>query len=420
MISRLVKRLRTSFSYRTGPILNRISIAIENRWPGKKSQDRLVILDEYFPNLFAAHRVAEFNVYLERFDDVKVYSTEKQFDYWLEEYGKHYPQFRNSVRAYDDNRILRGKGVYIVFLHNAFRFLEKVEEAGLPFVFELYPGGEFRLNDPVSDERLRRVLASPGFHKVIATQKITQDYLVERGFCDPDRIEFIDGGVFATDQLEALTCPKLRYGFDKDVVDICFVGFKHMPRGTNKGYDRFIETARLLARRNQQMRFHVVGSFDESDVEIGELAGRITFYGPQYRNFFPGFHANMDIILSPNIPFALDPGVFDGFPTGCCIEAGLCGVAVFMTDELAMNNGTFKDREEVVIISREPEEICRVVEEYLCNPASLAELATRGQQAFRRVFDLSKQMEPRLRILSGLLNVESGSGVQPRSEKHDN
>jgi glycosyltransferase involved in cell wall biosynthesis len=193
-----------------------------------------------------------------------------------------------------------------------------------------------------------------------------------------------------------------------------------MPGGINKGYDRFIDAARLLARRNQQIRFHVVGSFDESDADIGELEGRITFYGPQYRNFFPGFHANMDIILSPNIPFALDPGVFDGFPTGCCIEAALCGVAVFCTDELAMNNGTFKDREEIVIISREPEEICGVVEEYLSRPSSLAELATKGQHAFRREYDLNKQMEPRLRVLSSLLNVKSDGGVHTRPEKHDN
>ncbi len=84
-----------------------------------------------------------------------------------------------------------------------------------------------------------------------------------------------------------------------------------------------------------------------------------------------------------------------------------------------MNHGTFQDREEVVIISREPEEICAVVEEYLRKPSSLAELAFKGQRAFRRVYDLNKQMEP-LRVLPNLLEVKNGRGVHARSEKHDN
>jgi glycosyltransferase involved in cell wall biosynthesis len=406
--AQLRRRLRNAFAYRTGNVLSNFSVALENRWPGDKSRNRLVILDDTFPNVLSAFRVAEFNSYLERFPDVQVYSTAWQFDSVLEEYRRYYPQFKNSVRAYSDRRILRGKAAYIVFLHNAFRFLERIEQAKLPFVFELYPGGEFRLDESVSDERLRRVCSSPAFHKVIVTQKLIQDYLLERGFCDSDRIELILGGVFASDQINSLLRPRRRYGLEKEVLDICFVAFKKMPGGIDKGYDRFIAAARLLARRNPQIRFHVGGSFKESDVDIGsDLVGRITYHGSQYTSFFPGFYANMDIIISPNIPFALSPGAFDGFPTGCCIEAGLCGVAVFATDELAMSHGIFKDREEIVIISREPEEICAIVEEYAASPDALAQLGTRGQQAFSSFFDLEKQMEPRLRVLSRLLDIES-------------
>ena len=107
-----------------------------------------------------------------------------------------------------------------------------------------------------------------------------------------------------------------------------------MPRGVDKGYDRFIATARILRGRHPEVRFHVVGNFTEEDVEITDLHDCITFYGHRFTPFFPDFTRRMDIILSPNIPFMFKPGAFDGFPTGCCIEAALCGTAVFASDEL--------------------------------------------------------------------------------------
>jgi len=115
----------------------------------------------------------------------------------------------------------------------------------------------------------------------------------------------------------------------------------------------------------------------------------------------------MDVILSPNIPFVFARGAFDGFPTGCCIEAALCGTAVFATDELGMNEGRLKDGEEIVVISREPEEIAETVGRYISNPEALASLAQKGQGAIGRLFSLDAQMTPRLRVLSELLGGAS-------------
>ena len=44
----------------------------------------------------------------------------------------------------------------------------------------------------------------------------------------------------------------------------------------------------------------------------------------------------MDLIISPNVPFVLASGAFDGFPTACCMEAALSGTAMFVTDELKL------------------------------------------------------------------------------------
>ena len=54
-----------------------------------------------------------------------------------------------------------------MFLSNAAAFLRTIEKHRLPFVFTLYPGAGFRLNDDVSDRNLRRVCESEYFRGVI-------------------------------------------------------------------------------------------------------------------------------------------------------------------------------------------------------------------------------------------------------------
>jgi glycosyltransferase involved in cell wall biosynthesis len=296
----------------------------------------------------------------------------------------------------------------VVFLNNIFSYLGRIEEARLPFVFELYPGGGFHLNDPASDARLRRVFDSPLFRKVIATQSITRDYLLQKKLCEEQKIEFIYGGVLSSDSLYDIPSQRALYGSGKETIDICFVADKYMPRGADKGYDRYIECAHILCRRYQQARFHVVGNFTQADVDVSALGDQITFYGFRFTPFFPPFYSRMDIILSPNVPFLLYPGKFDGFPTGGCIEAALCGTAIFATDELGMNEGRLKDREEIVLISREPDEIAETVGKYVADPSRLAALAQNGQRAVRQLFSLDAQMTPRLRVLSDLLSSASG------------
>jgi hypothetical protein len=110
----------------------------------------------------------------------------------------------------------------------------------------------------------------------------------------------------------------------------------------------------------------------------------------------------MDAILSPNVPFLLYPGAFDGFPTGACMEAGISGVAVFCSDVLKQNI-RFRDREEIVIVPPDPDEIEETIWGYYRNPDALYRLSAQGMEAFRQAFDLSRQMEPRLRCISECL-----------------
>lgn len=368
----------------------------------------LVILDDAFPHLLSAFRIAEFNAYLDRFPRSEVHSSGgcfkemgecRSFEAVRRDYAAVYPHLGDRVVKYHGMRRIEGRFGYAVFLSNVRYFLPVLRRNGIRFVFTLYPGGGFRLEQRESDDGLRRVFDDRGFGKVLVTQKITRDYLLDGRFVDPERVEFVYGAVLPAAALRGKELPKCRFREDKETFDICFVAFKYMRQGRDKGYDLFVETARRLARRSGHFRFHVVGPFDPTDVDVTELDGRILFHGRRATDFFPPFYAGMDIILSPNVPFVLHPGAFDGFPTAACAEAGLCGVAVFCSDVLCQNV-RFRDREEIVIVPPDPGDIEETIWQYYSDPDALYRLSELGRNAFREAFDLSRQMEPRFRCLS--------------------
>jgi glycosyltransferase involved in cell wall biosynthesis len=399
--------LKTRDSIRHGP-----KDVVDVRYAVRSAPRKLVVLDDGFPSRRSAFRIAEYNNYLERWNDATLYSTtssftalgeKKHFSEVLNDYAALYPSLAGRVFKYHRDLDLGGDLAYFVFLNNAMRFLAGIEESGSPFAFTLYPGGGFRLHQKDSDDNLRRVCSSPSFRKVIATQKVTYDYLVDGEFCRPEDVEFVYGGVFPFSDAVSQAVPRRHYKRDKDTFDVCFVAYKYTVRSLkSKGYDVFAEVARQLSKVHEDVRFHVVGTFDETDVDVSEVGDKVRFYGPRTTEFFPAFYANMDAIISPNASFALQPGAFDGFPTGSCMEAGMCGVAVFCSDPLRQNVA-FKDGEEMVIIPRDAHEICSSLSYYRENYERLRALADRGQQAFTRVFDIEAQMRPRLRIISELL-----------------
>ena len=376
--------------------------------------DRLAIFDDIFPCPFSSFRLAEFTACLAAFPSARVLSTgaalrmldgAASFRDTLAAYAREYPAFAPRVAKYHALKNLRGRAAYTVFLNNARAFLPAIERNRLPFAFTLYPGGGFALEQAASDDKLRRVCASPFFRKVIATQPVTREYLVDRGFCRPEQVELIFGIVLPLNLLTRAAPPRKLMGRDKDTFDICFVAFKYMPGGVDKGYDLFVEAARILAARRPDFRFHVVGPYGEGDADVAALGDRIRFYGPRPTGFFPEFHAGMDLLLAPGPAFARSPGEFDGFPLGACIEAGLCGVALFSTDPLGQNR-YFKDGEELVVIPRDSDGIADLVDRYYRDYGRLCELGRAGQAACRRLYGWDAQMTPRLRILAGLLGVE--------------
>ena len=374
-----------------------------------------VILDDIFPHPLSAFRFEEYTRYLESIPEMMVYSTAGAFGCLREkrtmeeivaEAEERHPLLKGKVSRFDPDQPLYASLAYVVFLGNIAYFVDRLEKDKIPFVFTLYPGGSFELNDPAKDRIMRRVFSSNWFRKVIVTQNITREYLLEHDLCAPDQIVFIQGGVTPSEHLHRDLSSKQYHGFDKARMDLCFVAHRYSADGADKGYDVFIEVARKLASRHDNIFFHVVGGFDESVIDVSDLGPRISFYGSQEPSWFETFYLDKDIILSPNIPFKLAPGAFDGFPTGCCTDAALHSVAMFCTDLLGLNEN-FTDGEDIVLLPYNVERITELIEYYYQNPAELRTLALKGCDTSRHLCSYDYQMVPRLRLLQELIQEES-------------
>lgn len=366
---------------------------------------RLVVLDDIFPVALSAFRIAEYNAYLDAFPDAEIRTTGTSFpvagetrpvETVIADYERTFPRHAGRVAPLGPDVDLRGALAYTIFVNNAATFLPYLEQAGCPFVFTLYPGGGLQLFDRGSNQKLRRVFASPVFRRVITTQIVTQNYVVGR-YCRPEQTRFVYGGVLPTDRLLGDPVPRRRPGVDKATFDVVFVANKYMPRGEDKGYDVFVDAAHRLAGRHPDARFHVVGGFTAADVDVSALGDRITFHGTLPTAAFPDLYAGMDVIVSPNRASHLAPGAFDGFPTGACIEAGLCGVVVVCTDPIGLNVAL--DDDELIVVDVDAAAIAERVSALHDDAGELARRSARTAAGFERVFSLERQMAPRLEVL---------------------
>jgi lipopolysaccharide transport system ATP-binding protein len=368
-------------------------------WPQRRPW---VILDDFFPNLLTGFRVAEYNAYLQAFPQLRILSTLGDFAPRHAEYAALYPAHADRVAYFTEEALDGCAFAYLNFLNNAVLFLPHLERRRLPFVLTLYPGGGLGLNEPESDDKLRRVLSLPGLQAIITTQRVTADYLREftarHGLRLPP-LHPVTGVVvnplyFAPD----MPAHGAYFGEGKPTFDICFVAEKYMPRGENKGYPAFIAMAHALADL-PHLRFHVVGSFTPEDIDVSALGERIRFHGRLETSQMRSFFTDKDLVVSPNKPWTLHPGNFDGFPTGSCVEASLCGVAMMASDVLQQDPGYAEAQAMLIVPPDDPERLAREVRALAADPARLARIARAGQALSRRLYAPEHQIGQRMRML---------------------
>jgi len=369
----------------------------------------LIIIDDVFPSTRSGFRYQEFTSYLKYIEGVKILATgmtlpvlaETSLSEIIINYKRQYPEFGGKVFNFDGIwRAIECKLFYFTFLNNACSCLKFAEENRIPFIFTLYPGGGFALDNEESNTLLKRVFTSSCFRKVIVTQRITYDYLVKNKFCPKEKIEFIFGVVTQLEKIDlAEKCEKNYYGISKDTLDVCFVTHEYIKYDQDKGYDVFIEVAKELLNKHKNIYFHVVGLVDNRVIDISQIEDKIIFYGQKDEEWLNNFFYDKDIILAPNTQGKMFKGSFDGFPTGSCIDAGLQKVAILCADELGQNAGRFIDNEEIIIIQNDSKKIIKTIETLMDDPKELQSIAEKGQKRIIELYNFEAQIKPRIKLL---------------------
>lgn len=365
---------------------------------------RWAILDDFYPNLLTGFRVAEYHAYLARFPRLTVQSTLGDFEARHAELAALHPAAAARVEKLSPRGMRRVRFAYLNFLNNAAAYLPILEQRGIPFVMTLYPGGGFGLNEPASDAKLDRVCGSPLLRHVIVTQHATADYLAARHPRVAQSLVF--GCVVSPTYFAEDAAPRAWFGAGKDSYDVCFVAEKYMPHGRNKGYPAFVDAARRVAAELPAARFHVVGGFDASDWPLGELAPRMTFHGRLETGALRALLRTIDVVASPNLPYLLHPGNFDGFPTAGCVEAALAGAAMVVSDPLGLNRGRYADGTEIMIAAPDAAPLAAALLALGRDPARLRAIAEAGRARSRALYAPAAQIEPRVAILERAAGID--------------
>lgn len=382
--------------------------------------EEIVVIDSVLPNRDAVgprnSDLLEFARKLPNFKYFTMYPMEPGTEAWfahgygmskeafrsnLPDYIKKYPETKGKVRYLSEKKKYSIKLAYTYFLAETYTLLPFLEKHHIPFVFLLNPGGAFGFNNESSDNMLRKIFASPYFKSVIVNQKLLQSYLEDSKLCGKEDVvyDFTGSVQFKPGDVK----PKKYFKKNKETFDICFVAAKYSPKGVDKGYDLFIEAAHHLAKYRSDIRFHVVGGFDEKEIDVTAIKNVITFYGYLSPAALPEFYAKMDIFMSPNRPFKLYDGNSDGFPLSA--GAMYCGVCGFNADELNMNT-EFKQN-EVVIIETQTKDIVEKVKYYYTHLDRLYDISKKGQKKAQKFYDIEEHIDRRIKLFKKLIEANS-------------
>lgn len=383
----------------------------------------LIIIDDIYPSSFSPFRTAEYNHYLWFFDAAVLTMEGSQL--WIEntKTSEHIQklkvpdEFKARIYNFRDRNDIAGRLAYVTFLGNAHKLMPYFTARNLPFILQLYPGGGFAIDQPEVDEKLRQVLLNPLCRKVVTTQSITKNYIIERIGCDPAKIVEIFGGVFDSRVEFNFHKDKCTYPVQKSTIDLCFVAHKYGEDLVSKGYDYFVKIAQSISELRSNVRFHVVGDYSIGDIDLGHAEPNFIFYGRKGSEFFRDFYPSMDAIISFNRPYVLMPGAFDGFPTGACLEAGFRGVANIINDPLKLNTA-FVDGVDIILLDDDYEKSLKRIIDLIDDPVALRRLGEGTWQAFHRVMDLDQQLWKRSKIIGDELFKHSALvtvGYAPRS-----
>lgn len=365
----------------------------------------LLLYDTMYPNPITGFRVAEFSAYLQHYPNSMIFVN--PLDYPAFNQGRN--DWENDVKSLPmpiqrkvnfirNLRRTKPKLFYCVFLNNIYPNIDWIDKNNIPFIFTLYPGGGFNISDETALNKLKRVCGSKNLIGIIVTQQFTKDFLVKNNYCTADKIHFIFGGIIPQKSIESRR--DIFFNKNKNKLSICFCAAKYSEKGLDKGFDIFLDVCHYLSGKYDFIDFHVVGGFAKDDLSNDDLKSKVIFHGYKPYEELQHFFLSQDIILSPNRPFTLSDGAFDGFPLGTVVEAALNGVYPIITDELKQNNVFFED--EVLICKPDAADFVRKIESIIGE--DFEKLTRKTIHKFREIYSHENQLEARIKILDSFLD----------------
>ncbi|MBF6652754.1 hypothetical protein C3B47_07585 [Flavobacterium columnare] len=368
----------------------------------------LIIADDILPSTLSPWRNLEYNELIKNFDNSIIYtdtstyvsySQDKTFNENLNSLEKLYPFVKNKIKKLKRTSNMNCNLFYTIFYNNINKHFDFLEANKIPFAFTLYPGGGFVINNEEIDERLKKIFSSKFFKGVIVNQYITKEYLLKKRLVDPEKIKLIFGVPISIEK----TSTKIEKPTEK--INILFFANKYTKNGEDKGFDDFQLIAKELISKSTNYNFIVIGNFNYNDLKINDLQNHFDFKGILDEKLFNEELKKTHIIISPNKPFKIAKGSFDGFPLATCISASIYENVLILSDY-------FNEAEKINLIEgidfiKFDDNINKVVNEIeslKIDPEKMNTIALNGKNKLLNLYDFNNQIIPRINFIKNILH----------------
>ncbi len=369
----------------------------------------IIIFDDIMPSSLSPWRSYEFNNLCKCFYKVKVFTDLKTFSKYNSGYSfkkslqilkQNYFYLSRSIKRFSLMNNINSKLFYFVFYTNANTYYKIAEQNKINFVFTLYPGGGFQLNNQATENSLKKIFESKYFKGVIVNQFHVKEYLVNQKLCDENKIKIISG-VPINFEIKSLEVDLKKFNGD---LKILFFGNKYTKNGEDKGFDIFQEVANILINKIPNLSFHIIGNFDENDLKHELLINYFTFHGVLNEEAYMKIINKTQIIISPNRPFILSPHAFDGFPLATCVEASLFNNLIMASDyfnESAKLN--LVDNVDFIKVNYNPIKISDKIILLNKNRDQIKQISISGKAKIMEIYSHKNQIKPRIELFNNIL-----------------
>ena len=186
---------------------------------------------------------------------------------------------------------------------------------------------------------------------------------------------------------------------------ILFMAHRYMPNAEDKGFPIFQEVALELIRKYSDVFFDIIGDFGVKDLDFDSSIERFKFHGILEEKEFGRVLNETHIILSPNQPFILNPGAYDGFPLGSCIIASIFNNALVTSDYFseAKNYNLIEDI-DFLKIEPKKEKIIPKVQALIEDRDRLKSISFSGREKVYKAYSYSSQIEKRVDLFREIVN----------------